>query len=95
MLIQQKEENHKGVFFVEEDGKQLAEMTYSLTDPDIMIIDHTEVDEVLKGKNIGAQLVHAGAEYARTKHFKIIPLCPFAKKVFEKKHEEYKDILKS
>ena len=95
MLIQQKEDGHKGRFYVEKDGNQLAEMTYSLTEPDIMIIDHTEVDEVLKGKNVGAQLVNAGAEYARTKNFKIIPLCPFAKKVFEKKHEEYKDVLRS
>jgi predicted GNAT family acetyltransferase len=31
-------------------------------------------------------------EMAREKHIKILPLCPFAKRVFDKT-EEYKDVL--
>jgi uncharacterized protein len=92
MLIQHKKVNTKGMFFVEADGNILAEMTYTMPSPEKMIIDHTEVSEELKGKNVGYQLVHTAVEYARTHHLKIIPLCPFASAVFKKK-PEYSDVL--
>jgi hypothetical protein len=95
MLIQQREAGGNGSFFVEEDEIQLAEMTYSLSGKDVMIIDHTEVDESLKGKNVGTQLLMNAVEYARENNLKILPFCPFAKAVFEKRHEEFKDVLKS
>ena len=95
MLIQQKEDRGNGSFFVEEDDIQLAEMTYSLSGADTMIIDHTEVDDSLKGKNVGTQLLNKAVEYARANNLKIIPFCPFAKAVLEKKREEYKDVLKN
>ena len=94
MLIQQREEGTKGAFFVSEEGEQLAEMTYSITLPDIMIIDHTEVDDRLRGKNVGMQLVDRAAGYAREKQYRIIPLCPFAKSVFDKKRDQYADVLR-
>lgn len=92
MLIQDKESNNKGMFFVEIDNEKMAEMDYSLA-PGIITILHTEVDEKLKGKQVGAQLVDHAVEYARAHHLKIIPFCPFAKKVLEKKREEYNDVL--
>lgn len=92
MLIQHKKIGTKGMFFIEQDGNILAEMVYSMGDPDRMIIEHTEVDNELKGQNIGHQLVHTGVEYARTHNLRIVPLCSFAGSVF-KKHVEYKDVL--
>lgn len=50
MFIQQKDEIPHGSFFVEEGGELLAEMTYSISGEDTMIIDHTAVDEILKGE---------------------------------------------
>ncbi len=94
MLIQQKQDGSKGSFYVEENGKMLAEMTYSMTGTELMIIDHTEVSDELRGKNAGYQLVHAAVEYARTNHMKILPLCPFANSVFKKKAEEFGDVLR-
>ena len=94
MLIQQKENEKNGSFYIEEDEKQLAEMTYSLSGDNTMIIDHTEVDDSLRGKNVGNQLLNRAVEYARTNNLKIFPICPFARKVFEKRHEEFKDVLK-
>ncbi len=94
MLIQQKQDGSKGSFYVEENGKVLAEMTYSMAGTTLMIIDHTEVSDELRGKNIGYELVHRGVEYARTNHIKILPLCSFAKSVFKKKGAEFADVLK-
>ena len=95
MEIQHKENDHRGAFYIEIDGKQLAEIVYSIKEPDLLVIEHTEVDDELRGKNIGAQLAHATAEYARTKKYTIIPLCPFANAFFKKKHDEYKDVLRN
>ena len=92
MLIQNKISGTKGMFFVEFDGNILAEMVYSMPSPEKMIIEHTEVSDELKGKNVGYQLVHTAVEYARTHNIKIVPMCPFANAVFKKK-PEYADVL--
>lgn len=94
MLIQHQQQGHKGSFYVEENSNRLAEMTYNMPGNELMIIEHTEVSDELRGKNVGYQLVHTAVEYARTNHLKILPLCPFAKSVFDKKHEEFGDVLK-
>ena len=95
MLIQQKQEGGKGSFYLEKDGIIVAQMTYSITGPELIIIDHTEVGDELKGKNVGYQLVHTAVEYARTNHIKILPLCPFARSVFGKKGAEFADVLRA
>ncbi|WDT68568.1 GNAT family N-acetyltransferase [Cloacibacterium sp. TD35] len=92
MEIQHQDNGKKGVFFIEENGEIIAEMTYVWSGEDKIIIDHTEVSEKLGGKGIGKQLVHKAVEMAREKHIKILPLCPFAKRVFDK-IEEYQDVL--
>ncbi len=92
MNIQLEENETKGRFFYSENGKELAEMTFVRSGPDRIIIDHTEVDPSLKGKGVGKELVAAAVEKARNEKFKIMPLCTFAKSVFDKT-EEYKDVL--
>jgi uncharacterized protein len=92
MLIQHKQIGGKGMFYVGQDGAVLAEMVYTIPSPDKIIIEHTEVDDSLSGKGVGKQLVHTAVEYARTNHIKIIPLCPFAKSVFERV-AEWEDVL--
>jgi len=79
------------MFYVGQDGAILAEMVYTMA-ANKMIIEHTEVDESLEGKGVGKQLVHTAVEYARTHNIKIVPLCPFAKSVFDKV-EEWHDVL--
>ncbi len=95
MTIQHQQQEHKGSFFVEETGTRLAEMTYTMAGDKTLIIDHTEVDDALRGKNVGYQLVKAAVEYARQHQLKIIPLCPFAHSVFQRKNDELGDVLKN
>ena len=92
MKIEQKQEGSKGLFFIGDEDPHRAEMTYSMANDSKMIIDHTEVSDELRGMNIGKQLVNAAVEYAREKQIKIIPLCPFARSVFDKT-TEYHDVL--
>ncbi len=41
MNILQRKDGTKGSFYIEENNKQLGEMTYSMAGPSLMIIDHT------------------------------------------------------
>ena len=92
MQILQQDDSSKGSFYVEQDGQRAAEMTYVWAGTDRIIIDHTEVKPILKGTGAGKQLVKAAVDFARAKGIKIIPLCPFAKSVFEK-ITEWRDVL--
>jgi predicted GNAT family acetyltransferase len=76
---------------IERDGKLLAEMSYSMAG-DKLIIDHTDVSDALRGTGTGGKLVAAAVEWARANRKQILPLCPFAKSVFDKK-PEYRDVL--
>lgn len=91
MNIQQTEDNKNGEFYHEVDGRKLASMTYTYAGDDKIIIDHTSVDESLKGQGVGYKLVEAAVNFAREKSIKIMPLCPFANAVFNKR-SEYSDI---
>jgi predicted GNAT family acetyltransferase len=91
MDIQHSDDGKKGKFYIEQDGEQLAEVTYVWAG-NKFIIDHTEVCDRLAGKGIGKQLVQKAVDFARTNNVKIMPLCPFAKAVFDKV-EAYNDVL--
>lgn len=82
---------HKGAFVMTRDGKRLAEMTYSMAGTKA-IIDHTTVDDALRGTGAGGKLVEAAVLWARAEKLKIIPLCPYAKSVFDKT-PDYADVL--
>ncbi|MCR6638160.1 MAG: N-acetyltransferase [Sporocytophaga sp.] len=92
MIIQNKETEDEGTFFIEEGNERLATMYYKWRGDDRIIIEHTEVSDKLKGKGIGKQLVDYAVAFARDRNIKIIPLCPFAKSVFEK-FKGYEDVL--
>jgi uncharacterized protein len=92
MDIQRQEHRNKGAFFIDEDGEWVAELTYTRTGENTIVIDHTEVDEKLRGENIGEDLVAAAVEYARQNGLKVKATCPYAKKVLAAK-ADYQDIL--
>lgn len=82
--IEHQESDSRGAFFIQQDGRRLAEMTYSRTNATLIVIDHTEVDASLGGQGVGRQLLDALVQWARATGTKVIPLCPFAKAQFEK-----------
>ena len=82
----------KGYFYVKVADKEEAKMTFVFAGPHKMIIDHTEVTPGNTGKGFGKKMVEQAVLFAREKEMKIIPLCPFAKKVFDKT-PEFIDVL--
>jgi hypothetical protein len=90
--VQLRINDNKGAFYIEVEGKQEAMMTFVYAGEDKIIIDHTEVNPGNEGKGFGKKMVLKAVEFAREKGIKIVPLCPFAKSVFDKT-PEFTDVL--
>ncbi|RYD81097.1 MAG: N-acetyltransferase [Sphingobacteriales bacterium] len=92
MEILHTDDGKKGSFYITLNDHREGEMTYVWAGETRFIIDHTEVSEKLKGKNAGKQLLQQAVNFAREKKVKIMPLCPFAKAMFDK-IPEHADVL--
>jgi len=92
MEIRHTKNENQGAFEVIEEGAKVGEMTYTQAGPGRITIDHTEVDPSQNGKGLGKKLVDAGVAFARENGLKIVPLCPFAKRVLTGS-EKYADVL--
>lgn len=92
MEIIQINSSDNGLFQAIDNGDITGEMFYTWDGNDKIIITHTEVNEAFNGKGIGKKMVLEAVNFARQNNIKIIPVCPFAKKVFDKV-DEIKDVL--
>ncbi|MFN2430469.1 MAG: GNAT family N-acetyltransferase [Cryomorphaceae bacterium] len=89
--IKREDNGKKGSFIIYENDVFAGEMTYVWAGKSRFIIDHTGVDENFSGKGFGKKLVMEAVAYARKNELKILPLCPFAKKVFDE-DESIRDV---
>ncbi|MFC6997998.1 GNAT family N-acetyltransferase [Rufibacter roseus] len=71
---------------------QAGLLTYHWDTPQKMVIEHTEVNPAFSGRGVGRELVMAAVAYARAQQIKIVPLCPYARKLF-KQDETIRDVL--
>jgi len=93
MDIQVIEYESKGIAVAKDNDRGMGSMTFSIAGPELIIIDHTDVDPEYTGKGVGKQLLYKIVGMARQKNIKIIPLCPFAASMF-RKLEEIRDVIK-
>ncbi|AXG71110.1 GCN5-related N-acetyl-transferase [Kordia sp. SMS9] len=84
MEITRNDYGKKGQFTLRENDQQIGKMTYTWAGESKFIIDHTEVDDNREGNGFGKKMVMEAVKFARENTIKILPLCPFAKRVFEK-----------
>ncbi|MCH7336956.1 GNAT family N-acetyltransferase [Acinetobacter sp. NIPH 2699] len=84
MNIQQVDDAKHGVFKLLDGDVLAGEMAYTWAGDEMLIIDHTDVSDQFRGKGVGRQLLDALVEFVRERQVKVIPLCPFAKSVFDK-----------
>ena len=88
-----EEDEKKGRVYIGDQKAPDAEMTFSKAGDKLLIIDHTEVNDSVRGKGAGRLLLFHLVEVVRARNIKIIPLCPFAKSVFSKE-ESIRDVLR-
>lgn len=89
--IAREEHETGGRYMIAIDG-HVAEMTYSRSGSGLIIIDHTDVPDELRGRSLGSFLVRRAVQDAREQDLRIIPLCPFAASEF-RRHPDYADVL--
>lgn len=84
IVIEHEEDDGRGAFFLEREDIRLAEMTYSRAAPTLVIIDHTLVDEQLRGLGVARKLLDAAVAWARETGTKVTATCPYASAQFAK-----------
>lgn len=92
MKIEQINNPKNGYFRAFDDEIEAGRMTYTWAGTDKFIIDHTEVNPDFSGQSVGKKLVMEAVKYARENNLRILPLCPFAKSVFDRT-KEIQDLL--
>lgn len=85
--IEIEDDGRKGRFLIYDDEDLAGELGFTWAGDDKFIIDHTEVDKAFGGKGFGKILVVEAVAFARERKVKILPLCPFAKGVFDTKKD--------
>ncbi|MCX7645269.1 MAG: GNAT family N-acetyltransferase [Rhodobacteraceae bacterium] len=94
MEIRHEEAGGKGRWVLRAASGHEAEMTYSRVSPGLIILDHTGVPDVFRGRGLGQRLHAAMLATVRREGWKVIPLCPFAAAQF-RRHPEDADVLET
>ena len=88
--IRREQTGSKARYVIERDGDE-AELTLSITAPDLVIADHTHVPDSFRGTGAGRALVERLVADARAEGFRIVPLCPFVNGL-RHRHPEWADV---
>ncbi|MCM3740898.1 N-acetyltransferase [Oceanobacillus luteolus] len=76
---------------MDEQGNQAGEVTFTRQGDNVLVLDHTGVEENHRGQGLAGQLVRQVVDKAKSEDLKISPTCPYAKKQFEK-NEDYQAV---
>ena len=79
--IHHREREGRGEFFIEREGRRVAELTYSGSGG-AMVVGHTWVDPTLRGGRLAPSLLEAAVAHARREGRKIVPVCSYVRAVF-------------
>lgn len=92
MQIQHQETQRGGEFFIERDGRHIAEITYQYQNEATIVADHTWVDNSLRGQGVARQLLDVLVAFAREKQLKIVPTCSYVDVMFQRE-AEFADVM--
>ena len=81
------------ISLISDNNNLLAEVTFPDVDEKIVNINHTYVDESLRGQGIAGRLMEAAAGLLQKQNKKVVLTCPYAIQWFSR-HHEYSDLVK-
>lgn len=84
-------ESNRGSFFIEQGGRQVAELDFEVKD-NLLNAYHTGVRPELEGQGIAGRLFNEMVNYAREKGYQVIPSCPYILAKFRRHPDDYSDI---
>lgn len=73
--------------YLDEGGKVVAEVTFPEVEPGVAEIDHTFVDESLRGQGMAGQLLVRAASVIASSGMRARPTCSYAVSWFQKHPE--------
>lgn len=71
---------------------QLVGLIRYRTEPGVVVLVHTEVDEAVEGTGVGSQLVRGALDDLRARGLRLVPLCPFVA-AYLRRHPEFADLV--
>lgn len=80
------------IYITDDDNNVIAEVTFPNVKDDLVSINHTYVDDSLRGRGVAAKLVEAAYQSIKEQNKKARLTCPYAAKWFEE-HPEKNDIV--
>lgn len=80
------------IFALDGCGNTIAEVTFPFVSENTVCIDHTFVDDSLRGQGVASKLLYAVADELRAKNLKARLTCSYAIKWF-KEHPEQCDLI--
>ena len=81
----------KGRYVMDLPGGE-AELTYSISSPNLIIADHTNVPDTARGTGAGVSLAEQLVSDARVEGVRIIALCQFVK-AQARNHPDWADVI--
>ena len=77
------------IFKRNDEGKEVAEITYVLVEEGVVDANSTFVDPSLRGQGVAEKLVDALVEDMEKEGKKIKPGCPYVEALFDRKPDKY------
>lgn len=80
------------IYVTDDDNNIIAEVTFPNVKEGVVNMNHTFVDNSLRGQGVAGKLVEAAYDSIKEQGKKVVPSCPYAVKWFEE-HPEKNDIV--
>lgn len=84
-------EDDDRIYMTDDTGRMVAQVVFPDVTPGVVNIQHTYVDDSLRGHGVAGRLLEAAAIRLRQEHKRAVLTCPYARKWFAA-HPEYQDI---
>ena len=81
------------IALTDDANRILAEVTFPYVDEETVNINHTFVDDSLRGLGVAGKLMEAAARQIQKSGKKVVLTCPYSIKWFSK-HHEYSNLVK-